>query len=118
MPRILKEIITRKDSKIDDAKSSKLDIRIKISIIEIYNEKIFDLFDLSRKDLRLRQNKKQGVFVENLTERYINSVDEAMKFIFAGLENRTQGKTNENTFSSRSHMIFAISIVETDFERN
>ena len=52
---------------INEVHTSKLDIRIKISMVEIYNEKVFDLIDFTRKDLRLKYNKKKGVFVENVT---------------------------------------------------
>ena len=40
-------------------------------MIEIYNEKILDLLDLNKKDLKMRENKKNGVFIENVTEKYI-----------------------------------------------
>ena len=40
-------------------------------MIEIYNEKILDLLDLNKKDLKMRENKKKGVFIENVTEKYI-----------------------------------------------
>ena len=36
-------------------------------MIEIYNEKILDLLDLNKKDLKMRENKKKGVFIENMT---------------------------------------------------
>lgn len=32
-------------------------------MIQIYNEKVMDLFDLNKRDLKLRENKKQGVFI-------------------------------------------------------
>jgi hypothetical protein len=39
-----------------------------------------------------------------------------MGFISEGLENRSVGKTNLNSFSSRSHLIFTITINQTNFE--
>lgn len=52
-----------------------LDIRIKLSMVEIYNEKIIDLLSGSRVCLRLRENKKKGVFIDNLTEKYVVSTE-------------------------------------------
>ena len=39
-----------------------------------------------------------------------------MSFVKQGLENRTVGRTNLNAYSSRSHMLFIITINETNFE--
>ena len=36
-------------------------------MVEIYNEKVKDLFDLNKNDLKVRENRKQGVFIENAT---------------------------------------------------
>jgi kinesin family protein 5 len=40
---------------------------MKISMVEIYNEKIKDLLDISKNDLKIRSNKKEGIFLENMT---------------------------------------------------
>lgn len=32
-------------------------------MVQIYNEKVIDLFDMNKRDLKLRENKKQGVFI-------------------------------------------------------
>ena len=39
-----------------------------------------------------------------------------MNFVYEGLENRTVGRTNQNAYSSRSHMLFIITVHETNFE--
>ena len=49
-----------------------LDLRVKVCLVEIYNEKVTDLLDLTRSNLKLRENKKKGVFIEHATERYIS----------------------------------------------
>lgn len=54
-------------------------------MIEIYNEKIMDLFDLNKRDLKLRENKKQGVFIEHVSEKYIVNAEEAMSMVKLGL---------------------------------
>ena len=46
---------------------------MKISMIEIYNEKIRDLLDQTKFDLKIRSNKSQGIFLEGVTEKYILS---------------------------------------------
>ena len=43
-----------------------IEAKIKISMVEIYNEKIRDLIDVSKQDLKIRSNKKDGIFLENV----------------------------------------------------
>lgn len=42
-------------------------------MIEIYNEKVKDLFDSSKSDLKIRSDKSRGIFVEHVTEKYLLS---------------------------------------------
>ena len=42
-------------------------------MIEIYNEKIRDLLDQTKIDLKIRSNKSQGIFLEHVTEKYVLS---------------------------------------------
>jgi centromeric protein E len=78
---------------------------IQISFIEIFNEKIYDLF--LKKELKLFSSENkcvlQGVHVENT-----NSAKQAKHFIDVCLENRKTGYTNFNSLSSRSHAILKI----------
>jgi kinesin family protein 15 len=46
---------------------------IKVTYVEIYNEKIFDLLTEENQALNLREDLKQGVYIENVTEEIINS---------------------------------------------
>lgn len=81
---------------------------IKISFYEIYNGSLFDLFDYREKIL-LRE--KDGfVFLTNLTQKSINTVEEAVININDALSMRKNGKTEANTHSSRSHAIFRITL--------
>lgn len=92
-----------------------MDIRAKVTLVEIYNEKVTDLLDLTRRNLRLRENKNKGVFIEHVSERYISRVEEGYQILRSGLENRSVGCTSMNAASSRSHMLFMITIVQNDF---
>lgn len=42
---------------------SNIDMRAKVSLVEIYNEKVTDLLDLTRRNLKLRENRNKGVFI-------------------------------------------------------
>lgn len=43
-----------------------METKMKISMVEIYNEKIRDLIDIQKQDLKIRANKKDGIFLENV----------------------------------------------------
>jgi kinesin family protein 5 len=38
---------------------------VKVSLIEIYMERIRDLFDPSKTDLKIREDKNKGIWIEN-----------------------------------------------------
>ena len=81
-----------------------------MSMIEIYKEKIIDLLSEHRRDLKIRENKNQGIFVADATEKYIVSEKEALLSILKGISNRSIASTLLNKVSSRSHLIFLLTI--------
>ena len=92
---------------------------ITVSYLEIYNEKIHDLLDPTKKnkDLKLRGDdtfQSNGVRVVGLTERNCQNCDELMKWVKMGELSRKTGKTDYNTRSSRSHAIIQIKLISTD----
>ena len=36
-------------------------------MLEIYKENLFDLLSINRPDLKIKENPKKGIYVENLT---------------------------------------------------
>lgn len=80
---------------------------LKCSFIEIYNEIVMDLFDQS-KVKTVREDTDNSIFVENLTEVTIHSVEEGLDYVMKGLQNRKTSETKMNRSSSRSHSIFRI----------
>ena len=62
-PRIFKTLFQR----IDDA-SEDMEYSMKVSMCEIYNEKIRDLFDTKKNNLSIHQDRKGAIFIKNITE--------------------------------------------------
>ena len=92
---------------------------ITVSYLEIYNEKIHDLLDPTKKNenLQLRGDptiQGNGIHVVGLTERNCQNCDELMKWVRMGELSRKTGKTDYNTRSSRSHAIIQIKLISTD----
>jgi hypothetical protein len=112
--------------KIADAEpESSDDLRVVISQYEVYNEKLFDLLapaphrgpKISRASLRVKEDINGRVYVEGLSEELVGSAAEAIERVAMGTANRSQAGTLLNAASSRSHMVFTITLMSTSGER-
>ena len=90
------------------------DFMIKVSMIEIYQEKIRDLFDVSRVNLNIREDSIKGIYVDGASERYVGGPNDVLALLEMGSANRAQAATNMNEHSSRSHSIFILTINQTN----
>ena len=90
------------------------DFMIKVSMIEIYQEKIRDLFDVSRVNLNIREDSIKGIYVDGASERYVGCPNDVLALLELGSSNRAQAATNMNEHSSRSHSIFILTINQTN----
>ena len=86
--------------------------QIKVSFLEIYNEMIRDLLNISDKILDLREDAEEGIHVAGLWVRDVDTPDEVMDLLFFGNANRTQEATNVNETSSRSHAVLEIQVAQ------
>ena len=93
---------------------------VKCTYLELYNERLYDLFkedqdDESRRSqtnrgLEIRQDKMQGVFVPNATSVPVHSEHELLGLLWEGAKHRAISATDMNAYSSRSHTILQIQI--------
>ena len=95
-------------------KNEGTDFMIKVSMIEIYQEKIRDLFDVSKVNLNVREDTIKGIYVEGASERYVGCPNDVLSLLEMGSANRAQAATNMNEHSSRSHSIFILTINQTN----
>eukprot|EP01062_Namystynia_karyoxenos_P044782 TRINITY_DN3304_c0_g1_i1.p1 TRINITY_DN3304_c0_g1~~TRINITY_DN3304_c0_g1_i1.p1 ORF type:complete len:1075 (+),score=345.05 TRINITY_DN3304_c0_g1_i1:85-3309(+) len=85
------------------------DHRVTASYIEIYNETVRDL--LNRRDnLRLREDKVNGVWIEELSSHTVGDLQSVLRLIEAGDRQRATASTQMNEHSSRSHAIFTLTV--------
>jgi kinesin family protein 18/19 len=87
-----------------------LEISVKVSYVEIYNENIRDLLKEREKGdyLCLRDDPIKGVILAKATLFEVNEVNEVMNLLHKGNKKRTTEATNANETSSRSHAVFQI----------
>lgn len=91
---------------------------LRVSYLEIYNEKIFDLLNQStpgqtqQEEIKLREDSKRGVYATPLKEEIVQSPNQLLRVIARGDQARRTGSTQFNARSSRSHAVVQI-VVES-----
>ena len=110
IPRIVDGIFERIDNEVEN-----FEFLIKISMVEIYMEKITDLLNINgTKPVKIRETPSKGVYLENLLELCVADESEVMEIIANGNQNRKVGRTDMNAVSSRSHLVTILNIQQDD----
>ena len=92
--------------------------RFSMTIIEIYNEQIFNLLEESTPNLSIYEDSNGNLIIPDLSPININSFEEANKLFILSSKFRHTSSTEFNERSSRSHCIFSFHIKLTDNENN
>lgn len=108
VPRLIKDIFASIKLKKDH------EFSIQVSYVEIYLEKIRDLLNPVNDNLEIRESRYKGLWIENITEVYVSSFEEAIKVMRKGEVNRTVASTAMNAHSSRSHSVLIINLHQTN----
>mmetsp|Transcript_7168 Transcript_7168/g.15584 ORF Transcript_7168/g.15584 Transcript_7168/m.15584 type:complete len:682 (+) Transcript_7168:136-2181(+) len=87
-----------------------IEFLVKVSIVEIYNERIRDLLDPKKDNLKVHEDKVRGVFIGEVTETYVGCEQEIFDAMRTGNFNRSFAVTNMNEHSSRSHLVFMLTV--------
>jgi len=87
-----------------------IEFLVKVSIVEIYNERIRDLLNPKKDNLKVHEDKSRGVSIGEVTESYVGCEQEIFDAMRAGHYNRSMAVTNMNEHSSRSHLVFMLTI--------
>ena len=85
--------------------------QFKMSILQIYKENIYDLLT-GENNLKIKENPIKGIYVDKLTEVYIDSFDTFMEYVDLAQENRIVSETKLNSYSSRSHSILIFEVTQ------
>ncbi|XP_071600726.1 stAR-related lipid transfer protein 9 isoform X1 [Heliangelus exortis] len=117
-PRICEGLFARKDDYSDQTASC----RVKVSFLEIYNERVRDLLkksDLKKPyTLRVREHPETGPYVQGLTQRLVTDYKQVVDLLEEGIAKRITAATHIHNASSRSHAIFTIHYTQAILENN
>lgn len=109
VPHICKELFQR----IDALSSSERSFKVEVSYMEIYQERVRDLLDPSKTNLRVREHATAGPYVESLSKLAVSTYADVESFMEAGTRARTVAATAMNETSSRSHAIFTLVVSQS-----
>lgn len=99
----------------------RMDVTLKCSFIQIYNEKIYDLLSnpsVIFTPLKIREDKISGIFVEGLSEYFIQNEWDCLNLLYLGEKNTFVRSTQMNQHSSRSHTILQITMQTNQPDEN
>ena len=85
---------------------------IRAAYLQIYNEMISDLLkpENSNKNLSIREDKKKGLYVDDLSEWAVRNPSDIYALLERGATCREVSNTFMNDVSSRSHAVFMITV--------
>ncbi|XP_053168654.1 kinesin-like protein KIF11 isoform X2 [Hemicordylus capensis] len=88
---------------------------VKVSLLEIYNEELFDLLNPSadvgeRLQMFDDPRNRRGVIIKGLEEITVHNKDEVYQILERGAAKRTTAATFLNQYSSRSHSVFSVTL--------
>ncbi|XP_058521964.1 stAR-related lipid transfer protein 9 isoform X2 [Ochotona princeps] len=117
-PRICEGLFIREE----DYASLPSSCKIKVSFLEIYNERVRDLLTKSgqRKSytLRVREHPEMGPYVQGLSQHLVTSYKQVIQLLEEGIANRITAATHIHEASSRSHAIFTIHYTQANLANN
>lgn len=109
IPRMVRTVFQQ----IHDSTES-IEFTVKVAYSEIYMERIKDLLDPSKSNLKVKEDKSRGIYIDDLTEEYVSNDEEVYDLMRVGTSNREVAYTHMNAGSSRSHSIFMITIAQNN----
>lgn len=96
---------------MDDNTSKFWKFRIHLSLYQVYMDNVHDLLNPENKSLTIRED-KNDVYIEDLTEVHVKTLNQALNILNAGLSFRKMGAQGYNVTSSRSHTLINIDIYQ------
>ena len=121
VPRLVRDLFD--ELRLKRERDSSHSFRVEVEYYEIYREKVMDLLGShsanTNTELRVRQSKTSGPYVENLKKKHVEDERQVFRLLRQGNLRRHTASTAMNDRSSRSHAIFVLHLVQmhiTDYD--
>lgn len=117
-PGLIPRLCTNLYDRMGENTDKNVSFKVEVSYMEIYNEKVKDLLSVGgqKKNLKVREHKVLGPFVEGLTRLAVSGYDSIKTLMDEGNKNRSVAKTNMNDESSRSHAVFTLFFTQATYD--
>lgn len=100
--------------RLKHANSSKYKLELYLSIVEVYNETLRDLFaGKGDPPIQIKEDSASVVSLHPLKRHRMDSISQVQKFMETAQGARSTSSTNMNHQSSRSHAVFMIDVVSS-----
>jgi kinesin family protein 5 len=109
LPRMVSEIFD-----FMERSEEHMQFMIQVQLLEIYNERIRDLLQPDKDNLKVVGDQTRGIYVEGATQHYITTEMEVLELMALGASHRATAETLMNQASSRSHSMFVITLEQTN----
>ena len=109
IPRAVRQIMKSLNSR-QYATADRSRYSVNMSVLEIYNEKVYDLLVPKEQDLPIREDTNRTIFVSNLAEVVLQDYADFERHYVNAMKNRSTAWTKLNAQSSRSHSILLIKV--------
>eukprot|EP00484_Ammonia_sp_Unknown_P030350 CAMPEP_0197036352 /NCGR_PEP_ID=MMETSP1384-20130603/13886_1 /TAXON_ID=29189 /ORGANISM="Ammonia sp." /LENGTH=772 /DNA_ID=CAMNT_0042466525 /DNA_START=81 /DNA_END=2399 /DNA_ORIENTATION=+ len=108
IPRMVRAIFDR----ILNDDNTEFEYTLRVSFVEIYNERLRDLLQPNGAELKIREKTTgaRGVYIENVHAPFVASPEEVFDHLTNGHVNRSVASTRMNEHSSRSHAVFMLQL--------
>ena len=100
---------------IEAEENKDIQFQLKLSMLEIYKEKIYDLLEpeTHSNDLKIKNDKSNGlIVVQNLKQEYIVDFESFYTFLDFALQSRAVLDTKLNKNTSRSHVMLILEVIQ------
>ena len=93
-------------------------LKVRASCLEVYNEGVYDLLQLSSKPLSLKWDPEKGYWVPGLKHVECGTLEKVLHVAQSGVSHRRTGAHALNHESSRSHAILTLHLEMADADPN
>ncbi|KXJ93079.1 P-loop containing nucleoside triphosphate hydrolase protein [Microdochium bolleyi] len=111
IPRTCEDLFQRIEQAQEETPN--ISYHVRASYFEVYNEHVRDLLvpvvpNQPPYYLKIRESPTDGPYVKDLTDVPVRNINEILRYMKTGDNNRTVASTKMNDTSSRSHAVFTI----------